>query len=191
MEEETPQLKRRRDSTASTVRYPSASESRERIPVPVPKAAYARSRSRGARIPETPQLEPRIVLPIDEEREIIPQFVRRGRSPAPLAAVVEEQETPQLPERIRRRMEAHRNQEAQGQAHEMLPGKFLQKFRAHLQSKQAAQKRAATAVPPLRRETISEMMEAIEANAASSALSPRGRKPRITIDFEKRRRVGV
>ena len=191
MQEETPQLKRRRDSTASTVRYPSASESRERIVVlPVPKAAYARSRSRGARIPETPQLEPRLVLPIDEEREIIPQFVRRGRSPAPLAAVVEE-ETPQLPERIRRRMEAHRIQEAQGQAHEMLPGKFLQKFRAHLQSKQAAQKRAATAVPPLRRETISEMMEAIEANAASSALSPRGRKPRITIDFEKRRRVGV
>jgi len=190
-EEETPQLKRRRDSTASTVRYPSVSESRERIPVPVPKvAAYARSRSRGARIPETPQLEPRIVLPIDEEQEIIPQFVRRGRSPAPLAAVVEEQETPQLPERIRRRMEAHRNQEAQGQAHEMLPGRFLQKFRAHLQSKQAAQKRAATAVPPLRRETISEMMEAIEASA-SGALSPRGRKPRITIDFEKRRRVGV
>ena len=192
MEEETPQLKRRRDSTASTVRYPSASESRERIPVlPVPKAAaYARSRSRGARIPETPQLEPRIVLPIDEEQEIIPQFVRRGRSPAPLATVVEE-ETPQLPERIRRRMEAQRIQEADGQAHEMLPGKFLQKFRAQLQSKQAAQKRAATAVPPLRRETISEMMEAIEANAASSALSPRGRKPRIMIDFEKRRRVGV
>ena len=146
--------------------------------------------TRGARIPETPQLEPRLVLPIDEEREIIPQFVRRGRSPAPLATVVEE-ETPQLPERIRRRMEAHRIQEAQGQAHEMLPGKFLQKFRAHLQSKQAAQKRAATAVPPLRRDTISEMMEAIEANAASSALSPRGRKLRITIDFEKRRRVGV
>ena len=190
MEEETPQLKRRRDSTASTVRYPSASESRERIPVlPVPKAAYARSRSRGARIPETPQLEPRIVLPIDEEQEIVPQFVRRGRSPAPLATVVEE-ETPQLPERIRRRMEAHRIQEAQGQAHEMLPGKFLQKFRAHLQSKQAAQKRATTAVPPLRRETIAEMMEAIEAGA-SGALSPRGRKPRITIDFEKRRRVGV
>jgi hypothetical protein len=190
MEEETPQLKRRRDSSASTVRYPSASESRERIPVPAPKAA--RSRSRGARIPETPQLEPRITLPIAaEEREVIPQFVRRGRSPG--LAVVAEEETPQLPERLRRRLEAERNREAQGQGHEMLHmGKFLQKFRANLHSRQqATQKRAATAVPPLRRESISEMMAAIEANASSGALSPRGRKPRITIDFDKRRRVGV
>jgi hypothetical protein len=110
----------------------------------------------------------------------------------PLAAVTEDQETPQLPERLRRRLEADRNREAQGQGHEMLHlGKFLQKYRANLQSKQAAQKRAATAAPPLRRETISEMMEAIEANASSGALSPRGRKPRITIDFDKRRRVGV
>jgi hypothetical protein len=189
IEEETPQLKRPRDSSASTVRYPSASESRERIPVPGPKITRSRSR---ARVPETPQLEPRITLPIalgGEEREIIPQFVRRGRSPG-LAVVAEEQETPQLPERLRKRLEAQRNQEAQGQGHEMLHmGPFLQKFRANLHSRQATQKRAATAAPPLRRETIGEMMEAIEASAARN-LSPRGRK-RITIDFDKRRRVGV
>ena len=196
MEEETPQLKRPRDSSASTVRYPSASESRERIPVPVPKITRSRSR---ARIPETPQLEPSITLPIGGEereiipREIIPQFVRRGRSPAvPLAAVAEEQETPQLPERLRQRFEAQRNREAQGQGHEMLHlGPFLQKFRANLHSQQATQKRAATAAPPLRRETIGEMMEAIEASGArNDPLSPRGRK-RITLNFDKRQRVGA
>jgi hypothetical protein len=191
MEEETPQLKRPRGSSASTVRYPSASESRERIPVPAPKAARSRSR---ARVPDTPQLEPSITLPLakgGEEREIIPQFVRRGRSPG-LVVVPEEQETPQLPERLRRRLEAERNREAQGQGHEMLHmGKFLQKFRANMHSRQATQKRAATAAPPLRHETIGEMMEAIEASAArNDPLSPRARK-RITLNFDKRPRVGV
>ena len=101
--------------------------------------------------------------------------------------VVQEEETPQLPERLRKRLEDRKNAEAQGQGQGlMVAGKFMERFKANLASKQAMQKRAASAIP-LRRESIGEMMEAIEGLGAKPG-SPRSRK-KITINFDKRQRV--
>jgi hypothetical protein len=175
--EETPQLKR--GSSTSTVRY----QSEDRIPVPKP--APARSRSRGA--PETPQVvrEPRFTLPIRSDEEVIPQFKPRGRSPA--VPMIQEEETPQLPERLRGRLEARRAAEAQGQSGQATElGRYFQRYRANLHSKQAMRKRAASAVP-LTRESLGDMIVAVEKSGVRLR-SPGQNK--ITIGtFDKRQRV--
>ena len=159
--------------------------------IPVPRAEVNRSRSRAKKEPEeTPQLvrEPSFTLPFDEEEERVPQFrPRRGRSPV-VAPIPEE--TPQLPELLRKRLEARREAEAQGQGGYMQTelGRTFQRFRANLHAKQAMQKRAASAVP-LRRESFGEIMDAIERSAMRPS-SP-GNRRKITIGtFDKRQRVG-
>jgi hypothetical protein len=174
---ETPQLER--GGSTSTVRY----QSEDRIPVPKP--APARSRSRGA--PETPQVvrEPRFTLPIRSDEEVIPQFKPRGRSPA--VPMIQEEETPQLPERLRGRLEARRAAEAQGQSGQATElGRYFQRYRANLHSKQAMRKRAASAVP-LTRESLGDMIVAVEKSGVRLR-SPGQNK--ITIGtFDKRQRV--
>ena len=96
---------------------------------------------------------------------------------------------PGVPEALRKRLEARRAAEAQGGYQQTELGKSFQRFRANLHAKQAMQKRAASALP-LRKETVGEMIEAIE----RSAMRPRspGNRKKITIgNFDKRQRVGA
>jgi hypothetical protein len=73
--EDTPQLKQR-NSSASTVRYPSEDDR-----IPVLKPGRSRSRSR-PRVTETPQLARKVkfTLPLRDEEDAVPQFVPRRLS---------------------------------------------------------------------------------------------------------------
>jgi hypothetical protein len=100
--------------------------------------------------------------------------------------MIQEEETPQLPARLRERLEARRAAEAQGQGQATELGMYFQRYRANLQSKQAMRKRAASAVP-LTRESVGDMIAAVEKSGVRMRSPGRNK---ITIGtFDKRQRV--
>ena len=101
-EPETPQLQAPRSASAETIYYPpSRSRSRSTAPQLVPPAPRRRPRSEEP----TPQMAPAPTLPIreQEEREIVPQLKRAASARLPSV-----EETPQLPARLRQKMEYRR-----------------------------------------------------------------------------------
>ena len=144
-----------RGSSVETVRYPS------------------RSRSRALSV-ETPQLQPpsrAVLLPVADEDET-PQ-VGRGRSPT------------ELPEKVRRKIEAQTQRvQKQGEG-KIYHGKFTERYKASLAARQAELRARSRIIPP--KPSVAEAIEAIESsgNAAVEEMSPRGRRAPIRIaDFD-------
>ena len=171
---ETPVLAR--GSSVETVRYPS------------------RSRSR-ALSAETPQLQPprRAMLPIADEPET-PQLAR-GRSQGERVLALVPEETPQLPEKLRKRFEKQRQRaQRQGQMREGL-NKFLEQQRVSVAAQQAEANRTRFALDAgLKKRSIAEQMQAIERSGqrAADELSPRVRKqaPPIGTFMSRQKTVG-
>ena len=156
---ETPVLAR--GSSVETVRYPS------------------RSRSRA--LSETPQFPPparRPTLPLGDEPET-PQLARgRSQGERTLGPVLEE--TPQMPEKLRRKFEKQ-TQRAQRQGQLRLElGKFAEQYRARLEAQQAEQ-RARSVV--LQKPSVTEAIQALEksGNRPVDELSPKVRKKSVPI----------
>ena len=171
---ETPVLAR--GLSQDTVRYPS------------------RSRSR-AESAETPQFQPprRATLPIADEPAETPQLAR-GRSPGQ-RALAPVPETPQLPEKLRKRFEKQRQRaQRQGQMREGL-NKFLEQQRVSVAAQQAEANRTRFALDAgLKKRSIAEQMQAVERSGqrAADELSPRVRKqaPPIGTFMSRQKTVG-
>ena len=139
------------------------------------------SRSRSRALSETPQFQPparRATLPLADEPET-PQLVRgRSQGERTLGPVLEE--TPQMPEKLRRKFEKQ-TQRAQRQGQLRLElGKFTEQHRARLAAQEAEQ-RARSVV--LRKPTVTEAIQAIERSGGRPAdeLSPKVRKKSVPI----------
>ena len=156
----------------------------------------SRSRSRAA---ETPQFQPprRTVLPLAIEPET-PQMAAssRGRSPGE-RALAPVPETPQLPEKLRKRFEKQRQRaQRHGQLREGM-NKFLEQQRVKVAAQQAeasAAEARAFGARMLKKRSIAEQIEAVERSGerAANELSPQIRKqpPPIGTFMSRQKTIG-
>ena len=190
---ETPQLVRARSIDTVTSKNKAANVPETPV-MPrgssVETVRYA-SRSRSRALSETPQLKmlpwhiqsQSVTLPIAEVEDtpVMIQSQPRGRS-LQVVSRIEDKETPQLPERLRKKLERQQQRvQKQGELR-MYLGKFAEQYKASLAAKQAEQ-RANILREIAPRPSVADAIEAIErsGNARVDEMSPRGRKPKITL----------
>ena len=176
------------------VRAPSASVTRAASVPETPQLARPAS-ARAA--PRAPLLEETPVLPRGSSVETVrypsrsrsralseetPQLTRgRSQGERTLGLVLED-ETPQMPERLRRKFEKQTQRaQRQGQLRLQL-GKFAEQQRARLAAQEAEQ-RGRGVVLPLQRSSVAEAIEALErsGNRPVDELSPKVRKKSVSI----------
>ena len=180
---ETPVLAR--GSSVETVRYPSRSRSRALSETPQMAAS-----DRGPGPLQPPR---RAMLPIADEPET-PQLAR-GRSQGERVLALVPEETPQLPEKLRKRFEKQRQRaQRQGQMREGL-NKFLEQQRVSIAAQQAEANITRFALDAgLKKRSIAEQMQAIERSGhrAADELSPRVRKqpPPIGTFMSRQKTIG-
>ena len=158
-----------RGLSQDTVRYPSRSRSRA-LSAETPQLA-ASSRGPGPlQPPETPQLT-------------------RGRSQGERTLGLVLEETPQMPEKLRRKFE-RQTQRAQRQGQQRLElGKFTEQHRARLAAQEAEQRARSTVLQKLSvadasaKRGVADAIQAIERSGGRPAdeLSPRVRKKSVPI----------